>query len=122
MFLFRDFTLDPNQEIRVALQSVFGINWRKSIYIVSRIGLGYPLFLSNLNMYNYSLIIFLLKGLLISDVRIKRRVSMNIALMVNNKSYIGNRHLLCLPVHGQRTRTNANTQRSKRIRSSRSKI
>lgn len=36
--------------------------------------------------------------------------------MINNKSYVGNRHKLCLPVRGQRTRTNANTQRSKRIR------
>lgn len=32
------------------------------------------------------------------------------------ESYKGARHKMTLPCHGQRTRTNANTQRSKRIR------
>lgn len=108
--------MNPNKEIRVALQDIYGVNWRKSIYTISRVGLSYPFFTANINNYNFFTIIYLLKGLLISDVRIKRRINLNISIMINNKSYVGNRHKLCLSVRGQRTRTNANTQRSKRIR------
>jgi len=49
-------------------------------------------------------------------VRIKRRVEFDIAKLVGISSIKGLRHKLCLPVHGQRTRTNASTQRTKRIR------
>jgi len=62
------------------------------------------------------IISLLLKLLIISDVRIKRRVEFDIAKLVGMNSIKGFRHKLCLPVHGQRTRTNASTQRSKRIR------
>ena len=116
MFLFRDFPLQPTKEVRSALRSIYGVNWRKSIYVVSKVGLSYPYFLKNLSLYHFSLIFFLLKGLVISDVRIKRRIDSRIQLMILNSSYWGCRHKLCLPVRGQRTRTNANTQRSKRIR------
>lgn len=40
----------------------------------------------------------------------------NIDVMINNGSYQGIRHKFGLPVRGQRSRTNAGTQRSKRIR------
>lgn len=73
----------------------------------------------NLNSYQFSLLFLLLKGYVISDVRIKRRINTNINLMINNGSYTGIRHKLSLPVRGQRTRTNANTQRSKRVRNQR---
>jgi len=79
-------------------------------------GIGYPFFLQNINSYYFSILSFLLKGFVVSDVRIKRRINMSINKLVDNGSYIGMRHSLTLPVHGQRTRSNANTQRSKRIR------
>jgi small subunit ribosomal protein S13 len=69
-----------------------------------------------MNVYNFMIIIFLLKGFVISDVRIKRRIDSNINFLIDVNSYKGVRHKMTLPVHGQRTRTNANTQRSKRIR------
>lgn len=40
----------------------------------------------------------------------------NIARKINVKHIKGIRHMLALPIHGQRTRTNANTQRTKRVR------
>lgn len=49
-------------------------------------------------------------------MRIKRFVELDISNLVNISSYKGIRHNLCLPVNGQRTRTNARTQRSKRIK------
>jgi len=69
-----------------------------------------------MNLYYFSILSFLLKGLVVSDVRIQRRATLDIQRLVDIDSYIGLRHRLTLPVHGQRTRSNANTQRSKRVR------
>jgi ribosomal protein S13 len=69
-----------------------------------------------MNLYYFSILSFLLKGFVVSDVRIKRRTTLDIQQLMDIDSYIGLRHRLTLPVHGQRTRSNANTQRSKRVR------
>lgn len=49
-----------------------------------------------------------------SVARIDRYTGLRIKRLKDLLTYKGNRHTLNLPVHGQRTRTNANTQRSKR--------
>lgn len=49
-----------------------------------------------------------------SIARIDRYVELRIKKLKDLDTYKGNRHHLNLPVHGQRTRTNASTQRSKR--------
>ena len=83
MYLFRDFPLSQRKEIRSALLGIYGVNWRKSINIVSKTGIAYPYFLTNINNYQFSLVFILLKGYVISDVRIKRRINTNINLMIN---------------------------------------
>ena len=46
--------------------------------------------------------------------RAKRNKSNNISLLQENKSYRGVRHSYFLSVRGQRTRTNAKTQKNKK--------
>jgi len=116
MFLFRDFTLNADKEIRFSLKNIYGIGLYKAQWVTAKLGLSFPYFFNNLNHYNYSILFYLLKNLIISDVRIKRFVELDISNLVNISSYKGIRHNLCLPVNGQRTRTNARTQRSKRIK------
>jgi len=77
-------------------------------------GLSNPFASNNLNDYYINFIIYLLKGYLLSDSRIKRIIENNINNLLINSSYRGTRHKLTLPVRGQRTRTNSATQRSKR--------
>lgn len=77
-------------------------------------GFAYPYFIKNLNYYNLNFLLYLLKGLVLSDTRIKRNIEMNINRLITINTYKGTRHKLSLPVRGQRTRTNAGTQRSKR--------
>jgi small subunit ribosomal protein S13 len=79
-------------------------------------GLSYPFFIKNLNYYNLNFLLFILKGLILSDTRIKRNIETNINHLILINSYRGARHKMNLPVRGQRTRTNAGTQRSKRIK------
>jgi len=116
MFLFRDTTLSEKKEIRSSLQQIYGVGLSKANFIAAKIGLKYPYFANNLNLYHVNLILYLLKGLVLSDTRIKRAIENNITRLITISSYRGARHRLTLPVRGQRTRTNAGTQRSKRIR------
>lgn len=117
MYLFRDATLEANKETRAALRKIYGVGWRKAIWAASKLGLSFPFYLNQINGYNFSFLSSVLKLGIISDVRIKRKVSFNIARLIGINSLKGLRHKLCLPVHGQRTRTNACTQRLKRVRS-----
>lgn len=116
MFLFRDITLTEIKEIRASLKQIYGVGWYKSNLISSKLGLSNPFFSSNLNEYYIYVILFLLKGLILSDTKIKRVIDNNITRLININCYRGIRHSLTLPVRGQRSRTNAGTQRSKRIK------
>jgi len=78
-------------------------------------GFKFPYYIKNLNYYNLNFLLFLLKGLILSDTRIKRNIETNINHLISINCYKGARHKLNLPVRGQRTRTNAGTQRSKRL-------
>ena len=51
--------------------------------------------------------------LIISDVRIKRRIQFHINKLKDIRTVRGIRHKFCLPVRGQRSRTNAKTQKKK---------
>lgn len=114
MFLFRDFTLTEKREIRASLKEIYGLGWLKSYRISDKLGLSNPFFSNNLNDYYISLILYLLKGFILSDTKIKRVIENNISNLILTKSYRGTRHNLTLPVRGQRTRTNSATQRRKR--------
>ena len=115
MFLFRDFSLTEKKEIRVSLTQIYGISWLKANKIIDLLALAKPYFSNNLNDYNINVILYLLKGFVLSDTRIKRMIDNNINNLLVNNSYRGSRHRLTLPVRGQRTRTNAATQRRKRL-------
>jgi len=116
MFLFREVQLSEKNEIRISLRKIYGVGWYKSNYIINKLGLSFPLLGTNINSYNINIILYLLKGLVLSDARIKRVIENNITKLITIESYRGSRHKLTLPVRGQRTRTNAGTQRSKRFR------
>lgn len=97
MFLFREFTLDINKELRASLKNIFGVGWYKSNLVTSKLGLASSYYLADINLYNFALMFFLLKNLVISDVRIKRKVESNINKKIDLNSYSGVRHKLCLP-------------------------
>ena len=117
-FLFRDLKIPGNKELRCALQHIWGVGWNKSLFVSSKIGAPYPMCIDNLVSYYYAIIIYFLDNFTISSVRIKRTMKDNILFLQNINSYKGARHSYFLPVHGQRTRTNAGTMKSWRERSS----
>jgi small subunit ribosomal protein S13 len=78
-------------------------------------GLSYDVLVADINNYYKFLLLYYLDAYVISKAHIERFVSINIKRLSDLQTYKGSRHTLSLPVHGQRTRTNANTQRSKRL-------
>lgn len=111
MFVFRDKGLKENCEIRNSLKIIPGVGYLKSEKTCNKIGISYPFFIDDLNIYNFKLIFFLLKNYIVTDVKLIRFHSANILKLVNFKHYRGFRHSLRLPVRGQRTRTNARNQK-----------
>lgn len=67
-----------------------------------------------MSLYYYSIIIYFLDNFTISSVRIKRTMKDNILFLQEIGCLKGARHLYFLPVHGQRTRTNAGTMKNRR--------
>ena len=76
--------------------------------------LYYYIIFKSFSVLFFHIILYLLKGYILSDSKIKRIIENNINNLIINNSYRGTRHRLTLPVRGQRTRTNSATQRSKR--------
>jgi len=114
MYKFRVTILNINKELVVALKSIWGLGWYKVNFVLNKIGFSFPFFINNLNFYFKELLFYYLDYALDSMARNKRLIALNIKKLIDLKTYRGIRHDRCLPVHGQRTRTNANTQRSKR--------
>jgi len=115
MFLYKQYNLDENKEIRSALQFIYGVGWYKSLFICSKIGLSYPFLLKYLNFYYKNLLIFILDFYTWLEVRIKRYIYQNIKKHYDIMSYKGIRHKDSLPVRGQRTRSNARTKKRYKI-------
>jgi len=62
MFVFRDFSLLPNQEIRLALKRVYGVGFRKANLVTAKIGLAQPYYLNKINNYRFYVLSLLLRS------------------------------------------------------------
>lgn len=111
---FRDITLNVDKELQFSLLDIYGVGLYKVQYVLSRSGIGFPYFFSNLNNYFYAVIHYWLKNLAIYKVRVQRKISLNLTKLVDIQCYRGVRYNLNLPMRGQRTRTNAGTQRRRK--------
>ena len=114
MYKFRVTDLPLNKELSVALKSIDGLGWRKVNFILSKIGISHSILVENLNLYYKDILFFYLENFVMSIACISRYQDLRIKRLKDLNTYKGIRHELFLPVRGQRTRTNANTQRSKR--------
>lgn len=115
MYLFRNQSLLMNVNVISSLNDIKGISWITSTTLVIRAGINLLSKFYEIAEYFYTMILVLGKCKVISPVRIDRRSKVHINRLVDYKTYRGNRHARCLPVRGQRSRTNAGTQRAKRV-------
>jgi len=111
MYLYKEKYLPINREIRNSLQSIYGVGKHKSNLVVARIGLGYPFFINNLNLYNFYFLVSSLDCWTWLEVRIRREIKQKVRFLIDIGCYKGYRHKEGLPCRGQRTRTNAGTKK-----------
>ena len=113
MIIIGGYRLKEDQRIFNALQKIFGVGLNKANQILSLLGLSKTTCFKDID-YSYQLKINKIMIHYIHGFRAKRNLKNNITLLYENKSYRGVRHSYFLSVRGQRTRTNAKTQRNKK--------
>ena len=111
VYSFRNQELESKRELCSSLQKIWGIGWLRSLNMTGKLGFAYPFFTYKLNPYYFTILNYILNNQLTSKVKAQRSIQLNIKALINLNSYKGKRHKLNLPVRGQRTRTNARTQK-----------
>jgi small subunit ribosomal protein S13 len=105
--------MPPNKHVVIALQSIFGIGRTRAIQICEAVGVEPSVKISALEE---DTITSIQKAVTDFEVEgdLRRRIAINIKRLRDIKCYRGLRHRMGLPVHGQRTRTNARTRKGKK--------
>jgi len=105
--------IPPHQHAEIGLTAIYGIGRPRARQICDACGIAYAkkikdLTDADLEKIRDALAKFVIEG----DLR--RETTMNIKRLMDIGAYRGVRHRRGLPVHGQRTRTNARTRKGPR--------
>jgi small subunit ribosomal protein S13 len=103
-----------NKRVEIALTYIFGIGPTSAKQIVAKTNVDPDTRVNNLTEEEVNRIREVVDKEYTVEGDLRRRVSMNIKRLIEIKCYRGIRHARGLPVHGQRTRTNARTRRGPR--------
>ncbi len=102
----------PNDKrVVIALTYIYGVGPHHSRAILKEAGIDHDIRAKNLNEDQISQIASIIDRTYIVEGQLRRQVTQNIARMKDIQCYRGIRHRRGLPVHGQRTRTNARTRK-----------
>ncbi len=106
--------LPKNERIEIGLTRIYGIGRSLSRQILEKTEVNPNIRVKDLKDED----IVKIRNIIERDYRVegdlRRDVSMNIKRLIDIGCYRGLRHRLGLPVHGQRTRTNARTRKGPR--------
>jgi len=103
--------LPRNKKILYSLPQLFGINLATSKKICAEVGITEHCKVYHLNEFQVSRISKTLENQFMLETDLRKDIENNIRRFINIKCYKGYRHTQGLPVHGQRTHTNAQTQK-----------
>lgn len=103
-----------NKRVEIALTYIFGIGPTTAKKILARTNVNPDTRVNNLTEDEVNRIRETVDKEFVVEGDLRRQVSMNIKRLIEIKCYRGIRHRMGLPVHGQRTRTNARTRRGVR--------
>ena len=106
--------LPKDKPIWVALQSIYGIGATSSQRILAASGIEPGLRVKELSEEQVGQIRDVIDKQYKVEGDLRREVQSNIRRLIEISCYRGIRHRMRLPVHGQRTRTNARTKRGPR--------
>jgi len=106
--------LPKDKPIWVALQRIYGIGSSSSQNILTTTGIDPGIRVKDLSEEQVGQIRDVLDKQYKVEGDLRREVQSNIKRLIEISSQRGTRHRMRLPVHGQRTRTNARTKRGPR--------
>jgi small subunit ribosomal protein S13 len=105
--------LPDSQRIEYSLTLLYGIGWKLSREILEKTKIDMNTRTRDLTEEEMGRLSKALEEYT-TEGDLRREVRQNIQRLRDINSYMGSRHSHNLPVHGQRTRTNARTRRGKR--------
>lgn len=108
-------TIPAEKRIEVSLTYIYGIGLTKSQGVLKKAGVDGNIRAKDLSEPELDKIRAILEKQEKVEGDLRREVAANIKRLKDISSYIGTRHAKRLPVHGQRTKTNARTRRGKRV-------
>jgi len=103
--------LPKNKRIEIGLTYIFGIGRTRSRQILDKLGIDYNMKTDTLSDSEINDIRKVIDGEFKVEGDLRAEVSMNIKRLMDLGAYRGLRHRKSLPVHGQRTSTNARTRK-----------
>jgi small subunit ribosomal protein S13 len=106
--------LPNDRPIRVALQHIYGIGPTSSQRILSTTGVNPGTRVKELTEEQLGQLRSAIDNQYKVEGDLRREVQSNIKRLIEISCYRGIRHRMSLPVHGQRTRTNARTKKGAR--------
>ncbi len=106
--------IPDNKPIRIALRYIYGIGPKFADVILREVGVDGQLRANKLSEDEIGKLNQSIESTYIVEGALRRQVQQNIQRLKDIRSYRGERHRKGLPVHGQRTRTNARTRKGKK--------
>jgi len=109
--------LQDFQNIRRALQKIYGLGSFLSHQICDQLGFSQKALVKDLTSFQKDQLVRIVQQYYFSGSELQRMVDHDIQRFITIGSYRGFRHAASLPVRGQRTKTNAQTRRHSRKQS-----
>ena len=106
--------IPADKRVDVALRYLYGIGPARALEICQRSNIDPAMKARSLSESNIGAIIKVLQDSYTVEGDLRRQVAQNIRRLIAISSYRGVRHRKGLPVHGQRTKTNARTRKGAR--------
>ncbi|HDQ34754.1 MAG TPA: 30S ribosomal protein S13 [Chloroflexi bacterium] len=103
--------LPRNKRVEIGLTYIYGIGLHTSQQILEQTGIDPDIRVNELSESQVALLREVIDRDCLVEGDLRREVQMNIKRLIEIGAYRGLRHRRNLPVHGQRTRTNARTKR-----------
>ncbi len=104
-----------NKRVEYSLRYLYGIGPAKALEIIAKVGIDRNLMAKDLTQDQIGAITKILQDDLVVEGDLRRAVAADIRRLQQINCYRGIRHRRNLPVHGQRTKTNARTRKGKKI-------
>ena len=104
-----------NKRIEFSLRYLYGVGPAKALEIIEKVGIPAELKAKDLTQDQIAAITKILQDDMLVEGDLRRAVAADIRRLQQINCYRGIRHRRHLPVHGQRTKTNARTRKGKKI-------